>query len=153
MLFKCLAVPNKFFRFKIILIIELFSVNSKIYFDSKVKLQFFLTSIILTIYLIIFFLDILLAKNPKITFEVKLGYRNKWDPDDKWTLLANSTETRDLHCTIDNERVNCHHHHNYFFYILMLLSNFHNMYSGVFYILRRCRFAFWTNRLRIINGC
>ncbi|KFM70997.1 Protein wntless, partial [Stegodyphus mimosarum] len=35
-----------------------------------------------------------MAQNPKLTFEVKLGYRNKWDPVDKWTLLANSTETR-----------------------------------------------------------
>lgn len=52
------------------------------------------------------FICFMLAKEPKITFEVKLGYRNKWDPDDKWTLLANSTETRDLRCTIDNERVN-----------------------------------------------
>lgn len=44
-----------------------------------------------------------MSKNPTITFEVKLGYRNKWEPDDKWTLIANSTESRQLECTIDSE--------------------------------------------------
>ncbi|CAL1290351.1 unnamed protein product [Larinioides sclopetarius] len=45
-----------------------------------------------------------MAKKPVITFEVKLGSRNKWDPYDKWTLIANSTETRDLNCVIDEDK-------------------------------------------------
>ncbi|GIY49618.1 protein wntless [Caerostris extrusa] len=45
-----------------------------------------------------------MSKKPVVTFEVKLGSRNKWDPYDKWTLLANSTETRDLNCVIEEEK-------------------------------------------------
>ncbi|PRD22242.1 UNVERIFIED_CONTAM: wls [Trichonephila clavipes] len=45
-----------------------------------------------------------MSRKPVITFEVKLGSRNKWDPYDKWTLIANSTETRDLNCVIDEDK-------------------------------------------------
>ncbi|XP_035204476.1 protein wntless homolog [Stegodyphus dumicola] len=68
------------------------------------------------------------AQNPKLTFEVKLGYRNKWDPVDKWTLLANSTETRDLHCTIDNERKVDGYHYNCDLLPLFELGSLHHDY-------------------------
>ncbi|UYV60403.1 hypothetical protein LAZ67_1001043 [Cordylochernes scorpioides] len=33
-----------------------------------------------------------------LTMDIRLGYRNRWEPADKWTLLANSTITRKLQC-------------------------------------------------------
>lgn len=38
----------------------------------------------------------------KITLDMRLAYRNKDDPADKWTHLAHSMETRDLNCRLDN---------------------------------------------------
>lgn len=43
--------------------------------------------------------------NPLLNLEVKLGYRNKHDPPDKWTLVAKSVEKRQLHCDINNTEV------------------------------------------------
>nr|XP_045599833.1 protein wntless-like isoform X3 [Procambarus clarkii] len=36
-----------------------------------------------------------------MTIEARLGYRNKRDPEDKWTEYASSTEERRLDCSID----------------------------------------------------
>ncbi|KAG1669603.1 Protein wntless [Nymphon striatum] len=44
-----------------------------------------------------------MKKKSKITFEISLGYRNKWDPEDEWKLLANATEERNMDCEIDKE--------------------------------------------------
>ncbi|XP_042243219.1 protein wntless-like isoform X2 [Homarus americanus] len=52
-------------------------------------------------------LDILYDENARfdphalMTLEARLGYRNKWDPEDKWTEYASSVEERRLDCSID----------------------------------------------------
>lgn len=38
-----------------------------------------------------------------MTLEVRLGYRNKRDPVDKWTEYASSSEERQLDCEIHDE--------------------------------------------------
>ncbi|XP_029839434.1 protein wntless isoform X1 [Ixodes scapularis] len=38
--------------------------------------------------------------SPLLLLEVKLGYRNKHDPPDKWTLVAQSLEQRHLRCDV-----------------------------------------------------
>lgn len=70
-----------------------------------------------------------MAPKPTVTFMVKLGYRNKWDPPDEWKPYAQSTMERAIDCTIkENERksgvlYNCEPlplfelgslHHNYY---------------------------------------
>lgn len=39
----------------------------------------------------------------KITLDMRLAYRNKEDPADKWTHLAHSLEERDLNCHMNND--------------------------------------------------
>lgn len=41
--------------------------------------------------------------NAVMTIEGRLGYRNKGDPDDRWTEYASSTEERILDCSISPE--------------------------------------------------
>ncbi|KAK4316507.1 hypothetical protein Pmani_012363 [Petrolisthes manimaculis] len=41
--------------------------------------------------------------NALMTIEARLGYRNKGDPDDRWTEYATSTEERILDCSISPE--------------------------------------------------
>ncbi|XP_015907163.1 protein wntless [Parasteatoda tepidariorum] len=69
-----------------------------------------------------------MTKNPKITFDVKLGYRNKWDPDDKWQLLANSTETRELKCSIDDDKKTDGYHYDCDVLPLFELGSVHHDY-------------------------
>ncbi|XP_076353039.1 wnt ligand secretion mediator isoform X1 [Tachypleus tridentatus] len=48
--------------------------------------------------------NIPIAEKPILSLDVKLGYRNKWDPDDKYMLIAKSTEKRYMSCTIEEKR-------------------------------------------------
>lgn len=47
-----------------------------------------------------------MKENPLLLLEVKLGYRNKHDPPDEWTLIAKSTEERQHKCDLNSsERI------------------------------------------------
>ncbi|XP_053694928.1 protein wntless [Sabethes cyaneus] len=46
--------------------------------------------------------NILLKPHTKVTFDARLAYRNKGDPDQGWKYLASSVETRNLDCAADN---------------------------------------------------
>lgn len=39
----------------------------------------------------------------ELTLDLRLAYRNKGDPEDKWTYLSHSLEQRELNCRHDNE--------------------------------------------------
>lgn len=73
--------------------------------------------------------EVHVAPNAKMTLEARLGYRNKGDPDAKWTEYAKATEERTLDCDIDEASkkegytYNCSHvplfelgslHHDYY---------------------------------------
>ncbi|XP_064476876.1 protein wntless-like [Ornithodoros turicata] len=45
-----------------------------------------------------------MRENPLLLLEVKLGYRNKHDPPDKWTLIAKSMEERQHKCDLNSSQ-------------------------------------------------
>ncbi|XP_023226791.1 protein wntless-like isoform X2 [Centruroides sculpturatus] len=68
------------------------------------------------------------AKHATMTMVVKLGYRNKWDPEDKWTLIANSTEQRKLDCKLDKDKEQEDYLHNCEVLPLFELGSLHHDY-------------------------
>lgn len=42
-------------------------------------------------------------KDAWLTFDVRLGYRNDWDPPGEWREIAHSTEVRPLSCVLNSD--------------------------------------------------
>lgn len=69
-----------------------------------------------------------MVASPLLSLEVKLGYRNKHDPPDKWTLAAKSVEERYLHCDVNSTKISDGHAYNCDILSLFELGSLHHDY-------------------------
>ncbi|XP_074642923.1 protein wntless-like isoform X2 [Tubulanus polymorphus] len=69
-----------------------------------------------------------MGDNPVMKMDIRLGYRNKWDPPDTWTELARSDETRALDCSIDEVHKIAGYYYNCSLLSLFELGSCHHDY-------------------------
>lgn len=70
----------------------------------------------------------IMADKPTLTLMVKVGYRNKWDEPDHWTMLANALTERTMDCTIEEDKKHDGYMYNCDVLSLFELGSLHHDY-------------------------